>query len=265
VWSQHVGENLAVSNGSVRIYYPQVDKKADLKTAAPFYTVGEINSWQWANQYGKLAFAIFLKDILSDYAATKPMDWGSCLFEPEMRSRITELRREQLANLPDTEYVKLLEEESNALASLKKKLTEKEYEIKKLEQERFELKQRIEYQYRPQVIEAEESVLSVLISSFAHGQLEKLSGKQYEQITKMLDNVSDEMWRQSHSHRFSKTDLKVFKEGQTNPAWIAGFFKDGQFCCTHIFSMQHNDYERQLNTCKQRDVENLEFISWNHK
>lgn len=261
-WTQTVGDNLSVPAGGVRIYYPFTVTETETAVGHPCYVPEEIDSWHRADQYGKPGFAAFLKETLADYAATKPADWGRCLFYPRAHSRQMEIRREQLADLPNKEYVDLLEKENMAYESLKKEFHEKESEIKRLEQERFELKQRLEYQYRSPQVETVEIVTTTKISCYALDQLEKITGKQRERIEEMIAGVSDEAWQRSHSHRFTKTDLKVFKDGMTNPAWIAGFFKDDCFHVTHIFSMQHGDYMRILNQCRQCDVEDLGFIDW---
>lgn len=259
-WTQKIGDSLSLPFGGARIYYPFFETETDAEVGHPCYGPEEINSWDWDYQYGKSGFSVFLKETLANHSAEKPIDWGSCLFYPRANARLMELRRQQWANLPDKEYVRLLEEESTAHARLKKEFEEKEREIKELERERFELRQQLEYRYRSQSEEIEEPVSTTKISLYAHDQLKKINGKQRERLDGMLDSASDESWRRSHSHRFIKTDLYVFKDGKTNPAWIAGFPKDGCFHVTHVFSMHHDEYERILNDCKRRDVEGWEFV-----
>jgi hypothetical protein len=260
VWSQHVGENLAVSNGSVRIYYPQVDKKADLKTAAPFYTSDEIDSWQWANQHGKLAFAIFLKDTLADYAATKPMNWGSCLFEPKMRSRIAELRREQLAKEQfNQEYVLVLEEEN---AKQKKELEAKESEIENLKQERFELKQKLDNTNRPQQHDLPQEQPKILIRRKVKDELEKITGDSASILKRTIDRCSNKSWRKSHTdsswNSNKRTDLTVIKPGNTAER-LVGFEQNEIFYITHVFE-SHDEYETKLSQYNIKNMSNEEYI-----
>ena len=261
-WTQKIGDDLSVPKNGVRIYYPITKNDSNTHIDHPSYTQKDIDSWRWSSLHGEVGFAAFLKETLTEHAAIKSIDWGSNLFYPRVQSRLMELRREQLAKLPDKEYVELLEEDNKALVLLKRELEEKDCENRTLKHRVHELNVRLDHQYRPQQPETKEPISCTKISSHAMGQLKKIHGKQWDKIAEMIDGVSNELWRETHSHDSSKTDLLVYKLGQDNPAWIIGFFREGDFHVSHVFSMQHGDYERTLNKSQQRDVEGWEYTLW---
>lgn len=79
-------------------------------------------------------------------------------------------------------------------------------------------------------------------------------------LKRMLNNLSDPLWRATHIHTWSNTDFLFIKRSSTAER-LAGFIKSGTFHVTHAFE-DHDDYERVMKNCSVRDFSNEEFVPW---
>ncbi|MDR2438086.1 MAG: hypothetical protein LBE12_01790, partial [Planctomycetaceae bacterium] len=242
-WNQLIGEDLSVPQNGIRIYYPNVSSE-DAKVCHPNWTEEEINSWQWANHRGISAFAIYMKDRLSKYAAEKPMDWGNCLFYPKMRERLSELRREQFAKSQfESDYIVTLEEDN---AAQKKTIDELELENNTLKEERFQLTQKLQYQYCPnKETDTTCSPVKVKIRRKAKEDLEKIYGDAGNTLRTMVQSCENKDWRGQHFDSWNKTDLTVLKSAGKSMTRLAGYEQDGVFYIAFVFD-DHNNYEHTL-------------------
>ncbi|MDR1484545.1 MAG: VWA domain-containing protein [Planctomycetaceae bacterium] len=259
-WTQKIGSNLTVPLNGIRIYYPHVISDGDSAVRHPSYSLEEISTQQWDNLCGMIAFAIYLKDCLSEYAAMKPMDWGSCLFYPKMRERLLELRREQLAKSQfESNYIVLLEEDSK---TQKQMLEEQKWEIEQLKEERFNLTQKLQYQYRPQIQEIFDEKPRIKIRLDAKKELDKIDGKSCDNLHNIIKKCNDKQWRNKHTdwkwNKNDKTDLTVIKPGATAER-VVGFEKDEIFFITHVFE-SHDEYINSLPYCWIEEFCNDEYV-----
>jgi hypothetical protein len=261
-WTQLIGETLTVPRNGIRIYYPPpVSNENAAKHSC--YSLEEINAWQWDGQYGVSALAIYLKDRLSEYTAMKPMDWGSCLFYPKMRSRLTELRLEMLHKSQEAdslweEITKL--EEDNVLQ--RQILGEQDSEIRQLKKELYDSNSRFEYQYRPQLQEKPVEKTKVKIRLNAKKELDKIDGKSCDNLYNIIKKCGDKQWRNKHIdwkwNKNDKTDLTVIKPGATAER-VAGYEQDEIFFITHVFE-SHDEYINSLPYRKINEFCNDEYV-----
>jgi hypothetical protein len=250
-WNLRIGETLAIPKNGVRLYYPNVMADGETSIRHPSWTADDVNSWKWNDQQGIPAFAIFLKGILAEYAAMKPMNWGSCLFYPKMRERLSELRREQLAKSQfESDYIVTLEEDN---AVQKKTIDEQELEIETLKEERFKLKQekdglqiRLDCAYRPKKIsDSESSSVKVKIRKKAKEELETIYGDAGNTLRTMIQHCENKDWRKSHWDPWEKSNLTVLKSAGKSMTRLAGYEQNGIFYIAFVFD-DHNNYEHTL-------------------
>jgi hypothetical protein len=253
-WNQRIGETLAVTKNGVRLYYPNVTADGETSIRHPSWTAEDVNSWQWNYQQGIPAFAIFLKGLLAEYAAIKPMNWGSCLFYPKMKERLSELRREQLAKSRfESDYIVALEEDNK---TQKQRLDEQESEIKQLKEERFHLTQKLPSQYRPQQQATETKPIRVKIRKKAKEDLEnKIRGNAYDSLLRFIERTADEQWRKNHfdANWSTRTDLQVIKPGKHTEERIVGYEDDEIFYIALVFD-KHEEYQTTVPKYKIKDV-----------
>jgi hypothetical protein len=254
-WNQYIGEDLSIPQNGISIYYPP-----DSEVKHKNFSLEEINAWQWDNSYGMFAFAIFLKDCLSKYAAEKTMDLRSCLFYPMMRSRLRELRLEQVKeSQSDSDYIVELEEDNVAQ---KKTIEEQKFEIKQLQKERFNLTQQVQDQYRPKLQEQIDEKPKVRIRLNTKKELDKIDGKSSINLHNIIEKCKDKQWRNRHIdgawNKNGKTDLTVIKPGATAER-VVGFEKDEIFYITHVFD-SHDEYEQSLPYCWIKEFCNDEYV-----
>jgi hypothetical protein len=260
-WNRIVGELLTIPNGGVRIYYPNtvVDETANI--LHPSWTAEEIQSFSFAYQNGISAFAAYLKDCLSKYAAEKPMEWGSCLFYPKMRSNINENRKKFfIESKNNTELLELLTNDNNEYKRNNEELAKK---IKSLEHKNFELQSRLNVtQYRQQPQESEIKPVRVKIRKDAKKELDKIDGKSYENICNIIKKCSEKQWRDKHIdwkwNKNDKTDLTIIKPGATAER-IVGYEKDAIFFITHVFD-SHDEYVDSLPNRWIEEFRNDEYV-----
>jgi len=78
----------------------------------------------------------------------------------------------------------------------------------------------------------------------------------------ITEKLSSPLWRKSHIHPFSGTDLIVFKTGNNPVRRIAGFMlNEVDFGVTHCFT-DHNEYERVLNVDTIAKFRDRQFVDW---
>jgi hypothetical protein len=242
-WTQKIGNNLTVLRNGIRTYYPHVVSDEDSAVKHPSYSFEEINTWQWDNQYGISAFAIYLKDCLSEYAAMKQIDWESCLFYPKMREHLSVLRRQQFAKSQfESDYIVLLEEESK---TQKQRLEEQELEIEQLKEERFHLTQKLQYQCRSQQQATETKPIRVKIRKKAKEELEKIYGDAGNTLRTMIQHCENKDWRKHHWDPWEQSDLMVLKSAGKSMTRLAGYEQNGIFYIAFVFD-DHNNYEHTL-------------------
>ena len=81
-----------------------------------------------------------------------------------------------------------------------------------------------------------------------------------EKISRLLDNVADPLWRNSHIKRWGQTDLIVLKPGATAER-LAGFVENGQFHVALMY-LDHSDYERDLACHSRNSTKGMKFEKW---
>ena len=82
-------------------------------------------------------------------------------------------------------------------------------------------------------------------------------------LRRMLDKVSNVLWRNSHYHSFSGTDLLVFKLPATTYR-LAGYMRNNNIHITHAFS-KHDVYERELNGARKSHYIDGDYTVWDTK
>jgi hypothetical protein len=258
-WTQKIGNNLTIPRNGIRIYYPYLVSDEDSAVRHPGYSLEEINTWQWDNQYGMSALAIYLKDCLSEHATMKPMDWGSCLFYPKMRLSINENRKKFfIESQNNAELLELLTNENKEFIQRNEELAK---ENKSLEYKIFELQSRLDAtKYHSQT--KQETLCppaKVKIRKKAKEELEKIQDETGKKLREITQNCRNKDWRKLHWDPWQSSELTVIKMSGKNVVRIAGFESDGVFFITHIFD-DHNDYEHTLKQTKIKQFAGDEYV-----
>lgn len=90
--------------------------------------------------------------------------------------------------------------------------------------------------------------------------IKSLEGPKAQQIEQMLLRVADPLWRHSKRHRFSGTDLTVYKPGNTAERIACILRADKVYVC--VAYADHDRYERELPGRRQADYDLRQFIPW---
>lgn len=239
--------------GSVQIYYPI---ETEEENNSSVYFADAVNTWHWDGQYGILAFALFLKDKLSEFVAERPMDWKDCSFEPKLRLRLNEIKKGQL--LQGKEYQELFENAEKDIARYKKELEERKVEISQLKSDRFDLRQKLEHQYHPPQQFADTKEVTVKISKQAKKKLESIYGEARKTLLEMIEKCNDSEYRKRKKHPLNTTDLTIIKRGANTEERLAGYTDNGVFYITLVFD-NHEDYEQAVRKYNVKDFRNTEF------
>jgi len=124
-WTARVGSEWSAYLGAVRTYMPGLDFEEGDPYLHPRILADRILFWRYEDLQAEDAFAAFLYDKLTTYAATKPVAWGDRLFIADARMKQAELARVQATDSDD--WKQIYEDEIAAL-KLKQAELEKEAE-----------------------------------------------------------------------------------------------------------------------------------------
>jgi len=127
-----------------------------------------------------------------------------------------------------------------------------------LKQERFQLSQKLHYQYRPLPSEEAVNPVTVKISKRAKKDLESIYGDAKQALREMIQKCSDKQWRNHNTDPWYNTDLTVIKRGNTAER-LAGYEDDGVFYIAFVFG-NHDEYMRTVPNYKIRDVINDDYV-----
>lgn len=102
-------------------------------------------------------------------------------------------------------------------------------------------------------------VPSVYLSPRALEAYNGAGGDVRRHFTSMLSNVSNPIWRQQKRHSFHRTDLTVFKPGNTSER-MAAFVQNEEVYVCELY--QHDQYERELPGRNKADYPLGSFRPW---
>lgn len=120
-WTGLVGRPLSVFLGAVRTYMPGFDNNLDTPGAHPSVFIEKIVFWKQPGdeRIGEGPFSDYLIDKLSQFAATRRLNWGNLVFAAEARTVQAEVARQEAKEGADLKQ--LYEQE---IAGLKAKVDE---------------------------------------------------------------------------------------------------------------------------------------------
>ena len=104
-----------------------------------------------------------------------------------------------------------------------------------------------------------QEISSIKLSPNALKAYNNAKGDVRRHFTGMLIRVSDPMWRRQKIHSFRRTDLTVFKPGNTSER-MAGFVDNDEIYVCELY--QHDQYERELPGRNKADYPLGSFRPW---
>ena len=107
-------------------------------------------------------------------------------------------------------------------------------------------------------LEQQQAVIGLSVSALASRN--KFDGSVRRRIDSFLFRLQDPLWRLSHQHAFTGTDLTVWKIPHTAYR-IAGFEIPNRVQVAELY-VDHDRYERELPGKNRRDIERLHFETW---
>ena len=107
-------------------------------------------------------------------------------------------------------------------------------------------------------LEQQQAVIGLSVSALASRN--KFDGSVRRRIDSFLFRLQDPLWRLSHQHAFTGTDLTVWKIPHTAYR-IAGFEIPNRVQVAELY-VDHDCYERELPGKNRRDFERLHFETW---
>jgi len=112
-WTDRVGKVWSAFQGAVRTYQPGLDFDEDSPAEHPLALLKNILFWRHDGLEGEEAFSAFLVERAYQHAATKRVNWGTCLFYADAKMFSTKKARE--ASVTHQELLELYEKENQAL------------------------------------------------------------------------------------------------------------------------------------------------------
>jgi len=202
-WTERVGKVWSAFHGATRTYYPRLNLDEDLPTAHPRILPDRVLFWRYNDQEGEDAFASLLIDKMSEYAATKTLDWGGCLFLADARTRRAEVAGERIKKDIQTQSragVTVLRAKMNELQkahdeeveALKAKIAEAQKDVEEFDDLTIQYKQEAErYARENRRLQCKNDALRMAV--------EAKTGKSTEDDLEIPDNYDDmPEWVEEH-------------------------------------------------------------------